>query len=79
MVAYCIHHSEPCFYHFIYLGNSFCICRTFFLLYNTLLYRCIKKYLTGLPWWLSGKESACQCRRMGLIPDPGIFHMPRSD
>ena len=19
---------------------------------------------TGLPWWLSGKESACQCRRL---------------
>ena len=23
----------------------------------------------GLPWWLSGKESACQCRRHGSIPD----------
>ena len=22
------------------------------------------KNLTGLPWWLSGKESACQCRRL---------------
>ena len=22
----------------------------------------------GLPWWLSGKESACQCRRQGSIP-----------
>ena len=21
-----------------------------------------------LPWWLSGKESACQCRRQGSIP-----------
>ena len=20
----------------------------------------------GLPWWLSGKESACQCRRQGF-------------
>ena len=22
----------------------------------------------GLPWWLSGKESACQCRRHGFEP-----------
>ena len=22
----------------------------------------------GLPWWLSGKESACQCRRRRLNP-----------
>ena len=21
----------------------------------------------GLPWWLSGKESACQCRRQGSM------------
>ena len=20
-------------------------------------------YFSGLPWWLSGKESSCQCRR----------------
>ena len=24
--------------------------------------------LSGLPWWLSGKESACQCRRHGFNP-----------
>ena len=24
--------------------------------------------LTGLPRWLSGKESACQCRRRGFEP-----------
>ena len=22
--------------------------------------------IAGLPWWLSGKESACQCRRCGF-------------
>ena len=22
----------------------------------------------GLPWWLSDKQSACQCRRHGLDP-----------
>ena len=25
----------------------------------------------GLPWWLSGKESACQCRRHGFNPWSG--------
>ena len=25
-------------------------------------------YLVGLPLWLSGKESACQCRRRGFNP-----------
>ena len=24
--------------------------------------------IRGLPWWLSGKESACQCRRPGFDP-----------
>ena len=24
--------------------------------------------LTGLPWWLRGKESACECRRHGFNP-----------
>ena len=27
-----------------------------------------KKHQSGLPWWLSGKEFACQCRRHGLDP-----------
>ena len=27
-----------------------------------------KKKLRGLPWWLSGKESACQHRRHGFDP-----------
>ena len=26
---------------------------------------------SGFPWWLSGKESACQCRRHGSIPWSG--------
>ena len=25
-------------------------------------------FLSGLPWWLNGKESACQCRRHGFNP-----------
>ena len=27
-----------------------------------------RKAQGGLPWWLSGKESACQCRRCGFNP-----------
>ena len=29
---------------------------------------------TGLPLWLSGKESTCQCRRCGL--DPWVKKIP---
>ena len=28
-------------------------------------------YRNGLPWWLSGKESACQCRRQDSILGSG--------
>ena len=30
--------------------------------------RSIRDMFTGLPWWLSGKESACQCGRHGFKP-----------
>ena len=38
-------------------------------------------------WWLSGKESACQCKRHGIDPwsrkilhaDPGRSHMPQGN
>ena len=33
--------------------------------------RIANKMLPGFPWWLSGKESACQCRKHGLIPRLG--------
>jgi len=31
----------------------------------------------GLPWWFSGKESACQCRRHRSDPWPGKIPYPR--
>ena len=31
---------------------------------------CVCVCMYGLPWWLSGKESTCQCRRCGF--DPGL-------
>ena len=27
-----------------------------------------KRVMMGLPWWLSGKKSACPCRRCGFDP-----------
>ena len=33
----------------------------------------------GLPWWLSGKESACQCRRHRCDPWSRRFHKPQSN
>ena len=26
------------------------------------------RYIFRIPWWLSGKDSACQCRRHGFNP-----------
>ena len=37
-------------------------------------YETTSKNIRGLPWWLSGKESACQCRRCGF--DPWVGKMP---
>ena len=31
----------------------------------------IKTTMRVLPWWLSGKESSCQCRNTGSVPDLG--------
>ena len=31
-------------------------------------------YVCALPWWLSGKEFACQCRRLGF--DPWVRKLP---
>ena len=30
--------------------------------------RSIRTYAGGLPWWLSGRKSTCQCRRQGFHP-----------
>ena len=31
-------------------------------------FRCTKKWISRLPWWLSGLELACQCKRHGFYP-----------
>ena len=33
----------------------------------------------GLPWWLSGKESACQCRKHGFSPKYVKIPLPGSN
>ncbi|XP_068833703.1 RING-box protein 2 isoform X2 [Capricornis sumatraensis] len=40
---------------------------------------CVDKTQEGLPWWLSGKKSPCQCRRRCSIPGPAGSHMPWSN
>ena len=50
-----------------------------FLLTSSLLYFSYTKlfvivWAIGLPWWLSGKESACQCRRRRF--DPWVGKIP---
>ena len=36
-----------------------------------LVIREIKIIIRGLPWWLIGKESTCQCRKHGFDPWSG--------
>ena len=38
-----------------------------------------KSYVKVLPWWLSGKESACQCRRHLFYPWLGRSHVLRNN
>ena len=39
----------------------------------------VKNTVSGLPWWLSDKESDCQSGDKGSIPDPGRSHMLRGN
>ena len=53
---------------FTFLNNSFIVkLRAWFEAKQKLLI----KNTTGLPWWLSGWESACQCRGHGFEPWSG--------
>ena len=55
------------------LGKSDCL--PFRLLGSCCGLRCAPPFqFLGLPWWLSGKESTCQCRRCGF--DPWVGKMP---
>ena len=39
-------------------------------------YKVLPNYLHSLPWWLSGKEPTCQCRRHGFHPWIGLGISP---
>ena len=41
---------------------------------NTHTHTYIDRHIFGLPWWLSGKESICQHRRLGF--SPGVTKIP---
>ena len=48
-----------------YLIQTFPIYKIIMVLYMYYELICV---LSGLPWWLNDKESACQCRRHGFNP-----------
>ena len=56
------------------LIHLFCCCCK--VLFNCLKKNCILKTVQELPCWLSGKESACQCRRHEFSPWSGKIPHP---
>ena len=60
--------------------NLWCIYQSFgvfeFGAKNLFTFLCVKNWYLGLPWWLSGKESTCQCRRHRF--DPWSRKIPHS-
>ena len=52
------------FYFNLYLCHLMPVTRT-----NSPIYRMIEStFIYGLPWWLSDKDSTCQCKRLGFDP-----------
>ena len=70
------HIAGKFFYHLSHQGNLLSVIwgwKYLSHLHTWKLYFLITTILfTGLPWWLSGKESPCQCRRCGFDPWSGI-------
>ena len=53
-------------------GGGGCLCVFAYGVHSASGFRTwIKKETSGLPWWLSGEESTCQCRRHGFNPSSG--------
>ena len=59
------HPQDVCLFQSFYFGFTISESNTFSFFYWS------HKAKYGLPWWLGGKESACQVRDMGLIPGLG--------
>ena len=50
----------------IYIGHTneaTCLCAALYLVFEDILLLTTSKLSAGLPLWLSGKQSTCQCRR----------------
>ena len=57
------------FWNDIFFAATVCTLKTFYALGQySLIYLILSNTLKGLPWWLSGKESAFQCRRCRVDP-----------
>ena len=55
---------------FSFLCTGFNYVTISFVQVNFYLSSVLKQSKAGLPWWLSGKEFTCSCRRQGSIPSP---------
>ena len=70
-------HQAPCQFHSSYwLNNDLLLLIFFTVLLQTMrtILQSHKPPAKGLPWWLSGKEATCQCRRRGF--DPWVRKIP---
>ena len=61
---------------FSYFSEKLCMCVLFLYVQENFLVRkslsvLFKSLISGLPWWHSGWESACQCRGRGFEPWSG--------
>ena len=57
-----------CIYMYEYV--CVCVCVWIYMCIHTHTYTHTHTHIHihGLPWWLSGKEFVCQCRKLGFIP-----------
>ena len=56
---------------FTFLGNVFSVVEKY--MYKNVHLEILYIYIHGLPWWLSGKEAACNAGDMHPIPGLGRF------
>jgi len=59
---------DKCVTNIIYLCLAFLPFEFMINVLNKLRLKKARIYKRGLPWWFSGKESACQCGRHGFDP-----------
>ena len=70
-------HQAVCQFHSLYQLNNDLLLLIFFTVLLQTMRTILQSHIPpakGLPWWLSGKESTCQCRRRGF--DPWVRKIP---